>query len=324
MRLERIALAGLCCLFLAAACAPRSSVDAPAERAPSAPPAKQALRFNWPDGATAEVTERILKKGRHSTTHYRIATERDGDDWLIFYRNFEFREVEGLDLQDPRVVAALDQVATQAVGRLPPYRVSSDGRWLGVDMDAFLAAMKGVLPDEMVATLHKSMAVPGMEAMLDEKLGEFWRTWVELWIGMQLEPGESLDGAFEVSVLGRPLSIPATVEHLGAADGRVRMRASSVLEGPAAAAAVGTMALQFSESVDGDTPLPVSDWETRSDQMQVRRLSTAETVTDPVTLLPTQAMLELRVTVIVDGEKHERVEAHEWIFDWSGGRDVAR
>lgn len=324
MRLERIALAGLCCLFVAGACAPRSTANAPAQGAPSAPPAKQALRFDWPDGATAEVTERILKKGRHSTTHYRIATERDGDDWLIFYRDFEFREVEGLDLQDPSVVAALEKLATQAVGRLPPYRVSSDGRWLGVDMDAFLAAMKGVLPDESVATLHKAMAVPGMEAMFDEKLGDVWRTWVELWIGMQLEPGESFDGAFEVGVLGRPLSIPVTVEHLGAVDGRVQLRASSVLEGPAAAAAVGTMVLQFSESVDGDTPLPVSDWKTRSDQMQVRRVSTAETVTDPITLLPTQARFEIRVTVTADGEKRERVEAHEWIFDWSRGSDAAR
>ncbi len=38
----------------------------------------------------------------------------------------------------------------------------------------------------------------------------------------------------------------------------------------------------------------------------------------------TQARFELRVTVIADGETHERVEAHEWMFDWSRGSDVAR
>ncbi len=331
MRLGRIALAGLCCLFVTSACAPRSTVgaprstvSAPAQRATSVAPAKQPLRFAWPDGATAEVTERILKKGRRSTTHYRIVTERDGDDWLIFYRDFEFREVEGLDLRDPRVVAALDKVAAQTVGRLPPYRVSSDGGWLGIDMDAFLAAMKGVLPDETVANLHKAMAVPGMAAMLDEKLSDVWGTWVELWIDMELEPGERLDGAFEVTVLDRPISVPVTVEHLGTVDGRVRIRASSVLEGPAAAAAVGTMVSQFSESVDGDTPLPVSDWNSLSDQMEIRRVWTAETVTDPMTLLPAEARFELRVTVTADGEKRERVEAHEWVFDWSSGSDETR
>lgn len=324
MRLERIALAGLCCLFVAGACAPRSTVSAPPQSAPFVAPVNQPLRFAWPDGATAEVTERILKKGRRSTTNYRIVTKRDGDDWLIFYRDFEFREVEGLDLRDPRVVAALDKVAAETVGRLPPYRVSSDGRWLGIDMDAFLAAMKGVLPDETVANLHKAMAVPGMAAMLDEKLGDVWGTWVELWIDLQLEPGERLDGTFEVTVLDRPISVPVTVEHLGTVGGRVRIRASSVLEGPAAAAAVGTMVSQFSESVDGDTPLPVSDWSSLSDQMEIRRVWTAETVTDPVTLLPAQARSELRVTVTADGEKRERVEAHEWVFDWSGGSDETR
>lgn len=333
MRLERIALAGLCCLFAAGGCAPRSAVNAPSQDAPpaasapsaaSAPRAEEALRFAWPAGATAEVTERILKKGRRSTTHYRIVTERDGDEWLIFYRDFEFREVEGVDLQDPRVVAAFEKLATRAVGGLPPYRVSSDGRWLGIDMDAFVALMKDVFPEEKAAAFQKVVAVPGMEAMLDEKIGEVWRAWVELWIGVQLEPGESLDAVPEVSVLGRPVSFPVTVEHLGAVDGRVHLRATSALEGPEAAAAVGAMLSQFAESVDGDAPFSASDLNTYVEKMQVRRIWTAEVVTDPITLLPTEAMLELRASVVIDGEERERVEAHEWTFEWSDGRGAAK
>lgn len=76
----------------------------------------------------------------------------------------------------------------------------------------------------------------------------------------------------------------------------------SVLEGPAAVRAVGLMSSQFSESLDGDTPLPVSDWETRGDQMQVHRAWTAETVLDPTTLLPSQAKVEVRITVIDEGD----------------------
>jgi hypothetical protein len=278
------------------------------------------LRFAWPEGAHATVTERVLKKGRHATTRYRIVTQRDGEALLVYYRDFAFVDFEGLDLADPAVREQLDALERQVAGAIPPYRVAADGTWLGCgEFDAMLDGLTGILPAEDLASFRAMMANPKIRAVVDAKLRDVWQAWVEGWLGLSLGPGERHQGSSRIEIAGTVVELPYTIERLEGDGVEIRLRATSELAGDPAKAMLGAL---FDEIA---TTLQTGDGAARPDAsagmraLEVRRVHLREATLDPATLLPTRAFTRVTITVGDGTKTTESIESHEWTFDWNHG-----
>ena len=285
---------------------------------PSGAVESAALTFAWPVGASASVTEQVLKKGRRATTQYRLEIEAGEGEMLVFYRDFDFVALEGVDLREPSVRAELERLKRQVMASLPPYRVSYDGRWLGLaDMETLLKTTATVLrkdEDDFVGMLDS----PEMRAILDEKLRDVWRAWAEAWIGSELGPGERLEVETELSLGGRSIAIPTVFEHLGVVDGKVHLSATTILSGPRATEAMREVLVQFARgAADGSAALSQRQLDEALADMEVQRVAVAEALLDPETLLPAFASTVEHTTIVENGESHEQVEEHHWTFDWT-------
>lgn len=278
------------------------------------------LRFAWPEGAHATVTERVLKKGRHATTRYRIVTQREGEALLVYYRDFAFVDFEGLDLADPSVREQLDALERQVAGAIPPYRIAADGTWLGCgEFDAMLDGLDGVLPAEDLAAFRTMMSNPKIRAVVDAKLRDVWQAWVEGWIGLSLRPGERHEGRSRIEIAGTVVELPYTIERLAGDGAAMRLRATSELAGDPAKAMLGAL---FDEVA---AALPIGDGAAKSEAsagmraLDVRRVHLREATLDPATLLPTRASTRVTITVGDGAKTTESIESHEWTFDWHDG-----
>ncbi|HET6583989.1 MAG TPA: hypothetical protein VFG69_11085 [Nannocystaceae bacterium] len=277
------------------------------------------LRFAWPLGASARVTEKILKKGKHSTTHYRLETLLRDHELLVYYRDYEFVEIEGYDLANPEVREAVRKVEAQVMGAMPPYRIGEDGRWLGVrDLDAVTASAEGVLPAADVATIRKALASPEGRARIDERMRDVWRAWSEAWIGLTLHSGERLETTTQLLGADREIAVPIVVEHLGSVGDSIHLELTSTLTGDDAIAAIGDMFEDVATMVAGDpVVLTPSDVAKALQKTKVERTCVLEAVVDPDTLLPSTASLRAKVTVGEGDALQERIEEHEWTFAWN-------
>lgn len=298
----------------ALACRPESSSATPETKPttvatdPSAP-----LRFAWPAGSSAVVTERILKDGKHAVTRYRIVTEVDGDALLVWYRDFAFVELQGVDLRDPEAAAKVHEVERQLAGAIPPYRVARDGTWLGAsDLDGLAEHFAKLLSPRQVETLRALLANPKLRAVIDAKLREVWQAWAEGWVGLELAPGERYAGNVAMDVAGTRIEVPFVVERFATTDDDgIRLRATQTLEGEQAIQAVGGMIEEFVEAMPTKPAKPMS-----LEGLAVRRVHLREATLDPTTLLPRRAYTRVTIAVTREGKTTEKIEEHEWTFAW--------
>lgn len=304
-------------LLLAAALGCRPAA-APEPVAPTATVVEASpLRFAWPEGAHATVTERVLKKGRHATMRYRIVTQREGGTLLVYYRDFAFVEFEGLDLADAAVREQLDALERQVAGAIPPYRIAADGTWLGCgELDTMLDGLVGILPDEDLAAFRTMMGNPKIRAVVDAKLRDVWQAWVEGWLGLSLRPGERRSGSSRVAIAETAFDLPYTVERLAGDDAALQLRATSELAGDPARAMIGALLDEViaplrTDGATGPDAVPPT--------LAVHRVHLREVTLDPATLLPARAFNRVTITVGDGTRTAESIESHEWTFDWHDG-----
>jgi len=296
---------------IATGCRPDASTAAPGPAA-TAQPAEIAapLRFAWPAGIDARVTERVVKKGRHATMRYRIAVEEDDDALLVYYRDFAFAEIEGFDLGDPAVRAEIRGLEEQLGGAIPPYRVAHDGTWIGATgIETLGQRFESVFSAKDREMFGSLLANPKVRALVDAKMREVWQAWAQGWIGLELQPGARYEGTAAVDVAGVRVEQPFVVERLVADDG-VRLRATQTMAGEQAIAAVGAVIDEFIAARGQATkPLPLA-------ATDVRRVYVREATLDPKTLLPRRASTHVTIAVTHEGQTTEQIESHEWVFDW--------
>ncbi len=278
------------------------------------------LRFAWPEGAHATVTERVLKKGRHATMRYRIVTQRDGEAVLVYYRDFAFVDFEGLDLADPAVREQLDALERQVAGAIPPYRIAADGTWLGCgELDTMLDGLAGILPADDLATFRTMMGNAKIRAVVDAKLRDVWQAWVEGWLGLSLRPGERHQGNSRIEIAGTVVDLPYTIERLVGDGAEIRLRATSELAGDPAKAMIGALFDEFSATLQTGDGAAKPDASAGMRALEVRRVHLREATLDPVTLLPARAFNRVTITVGDGAKTTESIESHEWTFDWNDG-----
>jgi hypothetical protein len=304
-------------------CKPSAESSQPEAATPSSPATSaeaSGLRFAWPEGASALVTERILKKGKRATTRYRIVTERRDGEILVYYRDFAFVELEGVDLSDPKAREALARLESQVAGAMPPYRIALDGTWRGCgDLDVLGQALEGVYPPDKLAMLRTLLANPKMREAVESQLENVWDAWAETWIGWELPPGTHNDGVFETNVDGRTVKVPFIAEHLGEEGGLVRLRVTTTFQG-SFEDLVGDLLQAVIESLPPDKrKLDPEALAAHMRDLKMLTTSIQEATLDPKTLLPKRAMSRTDV-VFSGGSKGDerRVEEHEWTFEWNG------
>jgi len=277
----------------------------------------QLFQFNWPEGASALVTERSTKKGRLATTRYRITLARADDDKReLRTTDFEFVAIEGVDLANEQLRAAL-QPTFDLASAIPSLVINDDAEVEDVrgweDVVGRLKARGRGRDAKLDAMFERMFADPEVVTALKQKMGERWMTWVGVWVGTELEPGASVSGELELPVPGgRSVTSPVTVRHLGHVDGdprRARLSYSGVMGGEALQSELVGLVNRLAPE------LPFEDFLKRI--KSVSRTTVLEVTTDPGTLRPERVSSRLETRITLEGaEPKLMVEAAEYSFDW--------
>jgi hypothetical protein len=310
MRSSRLLAVLLCLapLALAAAAAP-----------PEAPAAE--LRFAWPAGSRATVTERVLKRGKRAVTRYDATLRaRAGGGYELKLDGFRFLEIEGRDVSKGPIPEEL-KAATAMNGALPTLVLSADGRV--TDITGFEEAMRLALqavPEEkgQREQVRAALAQPAMAQMMKQRAGEFWNAWAGAWVGMDLKAGEERSATVPMQLATGPVDSAVTVRHLGAdaaGAGAVRLELKTVLEGEPFRKAMAGMLGQMVRSAPakGSGTPPDFDAQLKS----ARKVSTLDVVTDPTTLRPYRASTTEVTQLAIQGEPREERVEHEYTFAWA-------
>ncbi|MEQ8662613.1 MAG: hypothetical protein RLW62_17520 [Gammaproteobacteria bacterium] len=274
--------------------------------------AADVFRFDWPVPAAVDVRATVEKDGMVSTARYRIALAGDAAGELaLAFDAFELLEVDG---RDARELGAELASLGALTGTLPSLRLSTGGSYLGTsDPAAAIEQTLRLLPDGMPTATRERVAAtlrsPAMQALMAQRSGELWNTWVGAWNGLDIAPGATLQGRQPVTVLGRELTRHVSIEHLGDAPGypgSVRLRMTTLVEGPEVLALVGGLVDQMA-GADG---LPQAFDSARSHNV-------TEVITRPSDLVP-RYVESIAEVVLRDGEgrAHTRRDRKEFWFEW--------
>jgi hypothetical protein len=170
---------------------------AEAERPPSAtsePAELVRLDFGWPLRAQAIVEETIEKDDKSVKVRYRIEVEPKDGQLLVHNREYRVVEVEGRPIESYSNRAELEaQLST--IGFIPPLVVSLDGEFIGVsEVDAYIErTLEAFVEDpEEREEVAQFMRSPQMMAMMEQKIGDTWRSWAELWVGLEMSSDQEL------------------------------------------------------------------------------------------------------------------------------------
>lgn len=277
------------------------------------------LRFDWHPPCRVPVVERIDKQGQRAVFAYDIVVTPVGSTDLLEVRMERLQpvEVNGQDASGPGMQAQLRPMLAVS-SALPVLRVARDGAFVDLIGEQVLVErmldLSGVTRGTLDETqLRRMLTSPQMLATLRERAGDYWRVWVGAWVGLDLAPGEMLDGVEELPVGDGVLRAPVRYRNDGPVPGNprlLRVARVSTLAGPEVEAFLARVLM----GVGTATGKPVTADSVRS----ARRTTTIVAETDPATLRPlrteytTETELEVR-----DQPMQTQKQVQETTFDWN-------
>lgn len=284
------------------------------------------FKFAWPLPSKVVVTETALKKGKTAKMRYNIILEKSktDDDLVLRFENYEFLNLNGIDLTVPenrqRLGPALKQ-ATALASLIPSLRIDKDGHAVDfVGMEQIVDHVVNLLPadnPQLRESMRTALKSPEMMQQVKEKTKDFWRIWVETWSNCQVGPGREQTLQVEIPVLGSSVVTPLRISNEGPAPdvpGSVKLTAQSVFEGSGAKKALGAMMSKLTAELPVQpgtkpmSPAMIKDF---------KRTQKFAVVTNPATLQPRQAMSEIITDLTIDDQKKTQIEKHDYQFDWS-------
>lgn len=292
--------------------------------------AETEFNFAWPNPSRVTVTEKALKKGKRATTRYDIVFKKadEGKYYILKFENFRFLKLDGVDLTTDEAKKQLGAKIEQmnAYGSLiPPFIISSDGTFKDVTGLKEMCDELGKKIDDpgFQKTMDAMMSSPRMVAMIKQNCADFWKVWVETWIGLKVEANKKLNLDRELGTPdGRVMSVPFLIRNEGEvteAKDHVRLVGESTIEGEKAKAFFSAFFKQLVSQVapkDGEQkkmPADLFDSIRRTDKMSV--------VTNPKTLQPLKAGWEKNISIKIKDKTRNRIETHEYTFDWKPKKD---
>ena len=285
---------------------------------PNTTKAAEAFKFNWPIPGRVQVTDTAFKKGKTGKTRYVLEISRlPNDGAKVKFTDFEFLELEGLDLESAVVRKVLAPVLTMAK-LIPSFKIDRAGNLLEImGMEEVIEELLKLEEDESVrAQLTKALDSPEIAAAMEAAAASYWQQWVGYWIDLDLAGGEARDGEQESTFLGVTVTQSVTIKNLGESlnyPGKTHLKLEATAGGDALVQAAIT-ALREAETRAGRDPngIPVDLVE------QGEKSSIVELVTDVQTLMPVYVKTEEIVKAKPKGEAlRTQIERHEYEFDWS-------
>ena len=285
--------------------------------------AEDELKFAWPLPSRVTVTENVLKKGKTAKTRYDIVMKAQdkGNNRELHFENYQFIEIEGLDLTVPENREKLGPVLNQLTamgGILPTLVINPDGKVedvVGIEkcVDAALALIPGADPK-----MEEMMRSPEMIAQMKQKSVDFWRVWVETWLACKSSAGSETSIETEIPILGgEKMSAPLKVRNEGpdgGTGGDIRLTASTVMDGEPAKKAMQQMMMAMVAKIPVKEGVkPFSPDMVKS----VKRTTNFLVITNPKTLQPRRAESEALVELAIEDQQKSEIEKHEYLFDWA-------
>ena len=165
------------------------------------------------------------------------------------------------------------------------------------------------------------LRAPGVEGLLIEHGQGHLERLVADWIGLELEPGKDSAGFVPVNEAAPTGPRGVRVEHRGASEehpGAVSLASTVVLDGDAAVAMLRPMFDGMLEAVQGEERAKVQELLNGLEGSIIRE---GTVHTDPATLRPMQATMTktTKITLAALGLHQNKVETHNYTFDWSPG-----
>lgn len=296
--------------------------------------AAQELKFNWPVPARVTVTETALKKGQTAKLRYDIVLDKQktGDDLELKFDNFQFLELNGMDLSAPETQALLGPTVaklTALQGALPGLQIDKEGTAVDViGIEGLTEKALSLLPNadpKMRESVEALMKSPEGIAQIKQKTKDFWRIWVETWVGCSLAPGQEKTFDTEVPFMnGKPVKVPLVIRNEGKvtdSPGNIQLTGLTTLQGEEATKAFAEMMQKMVAQI----PLKEGVKPFSPDMVQeLKRTTKFTVVTNPDTLQPKSARSEIVTDLTVEDKHKTDTEKHDYTFDWSAKTDAAR
>lgn len=308
----------------------QSTPPAAGEQTPNSTPAAtsseatQEFKFAWPVPSRVTVTETTLKKGKTAKMRYDIVLAKSGENLELRFENFQFLNLNGIDLTNAENRKQMGPVLTQITamgGAIPSLSINSHGDVedvIGVEktMEQVIKMYPQSDPKQ-AASLSAAMRSPAVLASVKEKSKDFWRVWVETWLDFNLSPGQIRTVDTEIAAAGGTIKLPLKLHHEGLsaeAVNCVKLSARSVLEGENAKKALGDLMQALVAQIPTKPGVkPFSPSMIKS----VKRTQDYIVVTNPQTLQPNSAKWETVTSLTVDDKSATQIEKHDYAFDWT-------
>lgn len=284
------------------------------------------MKFKWPVPSRVGVTETALKKGQTAKLRYDIVLEKQktGDNLELKFENFQFLEVNGMDLSAPEaqtLLGPLIQKLSAMQGALPSLIIDPQGVAVDVaGMETLTDKALGLVPNadsKLRASIEAVMKSPEGVAQVKQKTKDFWRVWVQTWVGCSVAAGKEKTVDTEVPFMnGKMLTVPLVIRNEGKvaeSPGDVQLTASTTLEGEEATKAFAEMMQKLTSQIpvnEGAKPFS-------ADMVKaLKRVTKFTVVTNPNTLQPKSAHSEIVTDVTVEDKSKSDTEKHDYTFDW--------
>lgn len=276
--------------------------------------AQPGLPFGWPLPTDIRVTGTVETAGTVVVGRFRLILRAldEADDLEMRIADYELVSLNGIPGGDPRV-ASMAQNLTASMAAVPLLRIGRDGvAGKAVGFDAIVEAVTSKElfgTDPAVRERTRAMLLdPRMRPIMEARVMELWRTWVESWVGFDLAPGEVYEKTLPMEMSGRTVDQRLRYEHLGPAPGKpccVGLRLQAHMQGPQALALMRDLiARMVGEGRQSDR---IED---------VQRTVTTEVVTDPKTLRPVRSVTTDHRAITAGGRTTEQTERKTYEFGW--------
>lgn len=288
---------------------------------PLASVAAEPWRFDWGGACRVPVTEQVERKGQKATASFVLDLQKKAEGFELRFTDYRMLALEGLDPDDPRTTAVLEQVGRQA-SLIPVTRVDSEGRYAGITgLDEMI---EGVLDlqakgdPELAARMRQAMTSPQLKAQLEEKMGDYWRSWVEAWLGADLAPSETREKNLEIQVPGGTWPLEVRVEHRGPSEGAPNL-ARLVMLNRTGGDDLQKMTAELLGGVD-----PEEAAKMRELDMQFDKVTSIEADLELSGLRPHHVRYVSEIEVRGGGEVHSRRDVRDDTFHWERAEGCRR
>jgi len=254
------------------------------------------LTFDWPSDCSIPVIEEVTNRGRVATLSYSFEVAAYDSTLTISYADLEILAIDGQPLSTGQLQAAAAGLA------VPGYRVDSDGLAVGlVGVEELIGQMEAMGMDAQMLNSPSFLV-----AMEDAAIRKHWDSLVGFWAGLGSVSSAEYTYSVPVPIGSDVIDLDVIVESLEIAEnGNARLRQTQVVEGQDMAKALDAQSQSLGS--DNTTLQSVDDSQTTT---------IVEVVTDPQTLRPDWAQIEIEMKLGSGVGSQTRVERREWTLDW--------